>query len=77
MCLLFAKINFALTLLICQCASVDNNVYVTPIHEEQCEPPTSEKEDGKRYSAISAKQCSANEEKRIPKKLPEVKVSLS
>ncbi|RLN23112.1 DNA polymerase eta [Panicum miliaceum] len=53
--------------------SLDNNVYVTPIHEEQCELSTSEKEDGKRYSAISAKQCSANEEKRISKKLPEVK----
>jgi len=74
---LFAKINFALTLLICQCASVDNNVYGMPIHEEQCEPSISEQEDGKRYSGISAKQCSANEEKRIPKKLPEVKVSLS
>ncbi|CAO2178201.1 unnamed protein product, partial [Urochloa humidicola] len=37
--------------------SLDNNVYATPIHEEQCEPSTSEIEDGKRYSAISAKQC--------------------
>lgn len=53
--------------------SLDNNVHVTPIHEEQCEPSISEKEDGKRYSSISAKQCPANEEKRIPKKLPEVK----
>jgi DNA polymerase eta len=48
---------------------------VTAIHEEQCEPSASEKENGKRYSAISAKQCPANEEKRISKKLPEVKVS--
>ncbi|CAO2197555.1 unnamed protein product [Urochloa humidicola] len=63
----------ALTLLICQYASVDNNVYATPIHEEQCEPSTSEIEDGKRYSAISAKQCPTSEEKRISKKMPEVK----
>ncbi|RLM92482.1 DNA polymerase eta [Panicum miliaceum] len=54
--------------------SLDNNVYVTPSNEEQCEPSTSEKEDGKKYSAISAKQCSANEAKRISKKFPEVKV---
>jgi hypothetical protein len=74
---LFAKIIFSLTLLICQCATVDNNVYVTPSNEEQCEPSTSEKEDGKKYSAISAKQCSANEAKRISKKFPEVKVKLS
>ncbi|KAG2591768.1 DNA polymerase eta [Panicum virgatum] len=53
--------------------SLDNNVYGMPIHEEQCEPSISEQEDGKRYSGISAKQCSANEEKRISKKLPEVK----
>ncbi|XP_025815907.1 DNA polymerase eta isoform X2 [Panicum hallii] len=53
--------------------SLDNNVYVTPSNEEQCEPSTSEKEDGKKYSAISAKQCSANEAKRISKKFPEVK----
>lgn len=48
-----------------------------PIHEEQCQPSTSEKEDNNTNSgsAVSAKQCQANEEKRISKKLPEVKVS--
>ncbi|CAL4973971.1 unnamed protein product [Urochloa decumbens] len=53
--------------------SLDNNVYATPIHEEKREPSTSEKEDGERYSNISAKQCPTSEEKRISKKLPEVK----
>ncbi|CAL4947368.1 unnamed protein product [Urochloa decumbens] len=53
--------------------SLDNNVYATPIHEEKCEPSTSENEDGERYSDISAKQCPTSEEKRISKKLPEVK----
>ena len=48
-----------------------------PIHEEQCQPSMSEKEDNNAHSAsaISAKQRQANEEKRISKKLPEVKVS--
>ncbi|KAF8663748.1 hypothetical protein HU200_055073 [Digitaria exilis] len=47
--------------------SLDNQLNVTPIHGEQCEPSTSEKVDGKRYSA--------NEGKKISKKLPEVKAS--
>ncbi|TVT99347.1 hypothetical protein EJB05_16932 [Eragrostis curvula] len=50
-----------------------NNLYVTPIHEEQCEPSFSEKEDGDSVSVISAKQYPANEGKRTPKKLSEVK----
>lgn len=55
-------------------SSLDNNVVVTPIHEEQqCEPTTSEKEDNNRYSAVSTKQCPSNEEKKISKKSPEVK----
>ncbi|CAD6236720.1 unnamed protein product [Miscanthus lutarioriparius] len=55
--------------------SLDNDVFVKPIHEEQCQPSTSQKEDNNTHSAsaISAKQCQANEEKRISKKLPEVK----
>ncbi|KAJ1285465.1 hypothetical protein BS78_03G281500 [Paspalum vaginatum] len=53
--------------------SLDNNVFVTLIHEEQCEPSTSEKEDNNRYSEISTKQCPANEEKKNSKKSPGVK----
>ncbi|EES01500.1 hypothetical protein BDA96_03G325400 [Sorghum bicolor] len=55
--------------------SLDNDVFVKPIHEEQCQPSTSEKEDNNTHSVstISAKQCQANKEKRISKKLPEVK----
>ncbi|KAK3161988.1 hypothetical protein QOZ80_1BG0083900 [Eleusine coracana subsp. coracana] len=53
----------------------DNNIYMMPIHEEQCEPSFSEKEDSTSVSAISAKQCPANEENRPSKKLSEVKVN--
>jgi hypothetical protein len=74
-CLLFAV--FVCSLRIFQYFSVDNDVFAKPIHEEQCRPSTSEKEDNNIHSvsAISAKQCQANKEKRISKKLPEVKVS--
>lgn len=55
------------------------DVFVKPIHEEQCQPSTSEKEENNAHStsAISVKQSRANEEKRISKKLSEVKVSCS
>ncbi|ONM37765.1 DNA polymerase eta isoform X1 [Zea mays] len=55
--------------------SLDNDVFVEPIHEEECQPSTSEKEDDNNThsaSAFSAKKCRANEEKRISKKLPGV-----
>ncbi|XP_062206919.1 DNA polymerase eta isoform X2 [Phragmites australis] len=48
--------------------SPDNNVHVTPIHEEQCEPSFFKNEDSSSYSAISAKQCPSNDEKRMSKK---------
>ncbi|WVZ68781.1 hypothetical protein U9M48_017675 [Paspalum notatum var. saurae] len=51
----------------------DPSLDVTPIHEEQCEPSTSEKEDNNRYSAISTKQCPANEEKKNSMKSTGVK----
>lgn len=54
--------------------SLDNDVSVESINEEECQPSTSEKEDNNTHSAsaISAKQCQAIEEKRISKKLPGV-----
>jgi hypothetical protein len=72
--------NFCLFLLrIFQYFSVDNDVSVESINEEECQPSTSEKEDNNTHSAsaISAKQCQAIEEKRISKKLPGVQVSCS
>ena len=76
-CAYFLQFLFVPTLRIFQYFSVDNDVFVKPIHEEQCQPSTSQKEDNNTHSAsaISAKQRQANEEKRISKKLPEVKVS--
>ncbi|KAL6853407.1 hypothetical protein ACP4OV_019436 [Aristida adscensionis] len=51
--------------------SLGGNLDMTRIHEEQCEPSSSEKEDhDNSYTAI---QRQANEEKRMSKKLPEVK----
>jgi hypothetical protein len=78
-CLLFA-IFVCSYLRIFQYFSVDNDVFVEPIHEEECQPSTSEKEDDNNThsaSAFSAKKCRANEEKRISKKLPGVQVSCS
>ncbi|KAL6845184.1 hypothetical protein ACP4OV_024679 [Aristida adscensionis] len=51
--------------------SLGDNLDTTRIHEEQCEPSSSEKEDhDNSYTAI---QSQANGEKRMSKKLPEVK----
>ncbi|XP_037406687.1 DNA polymerase eta-like isoform X1 [Triticum dicoccoides] len=49
--------------------SVDNKLYMTPVHEERCES-SSMKEDCD--SSNSAKQCSSIEGKGLPKKLPKV-----
>lgn len=48
---------------------------MTPVHEEQCEPSSSKKEDCD--SSNLAKQCSAIEEKGVPKKLSKAKGACS
>uniref|UniRef100_A0A0D3EU66 DNA polymerase eta n=1 Tax=Oryza barthii TaxID=65489 RepID=A0A0D3EU66_9ORYZ len=53
--------------------SLGNKLYIAPNHEEHCEPSLSEKEDCGNNSNL-AKQCQIKEEKKVSKKLTEVKV---
>jgi DNA polymerase eta len=56
--------------------SLGNKLYIAPNHEEHCEPSLSEKEDYGNNSNL-AKQCQIKEEKKVSKKLTEVKVRCS
>uniref|UniRef100_A0A0D9YF67 DNA polymerase eta n=1 Tax=Oryza glumipatula TaxID=40148 RepID=A0A0D9YF67_9ORYZ len=55
--------------------SLGNKLYIAPNHEEHCEPSLSEKEDYGNNSNL-AKQCQIKEEKKVSKKLTEVKIIL-
>uniref|UniRef100_A0A0D3EU68 DNA polymerase eta n=1 Tax=Oryza barthii TaxID=65489 RepID=A0A0D3EU68_9ORYZ len=55
--------------------SLGNKLYIAPNHEEHCEPSLSEKEDCGNNSNL-AKQCQIKEEKKVSKKLTEVKIVL-
>ncbi|XP_006646338.1 DNA polymerase eta isoform X1 [Oryza brachyantha] len=56
--------------------SLGNKLYIAPNHEEHCEPSSSEKGDHGNNS-ILAKQSQAKEEKKMSKKLTEVKGTCS
>ncbi|BAS74421.1 Os01g0757800, partial [Oryza sativa Japonica Group] len=56
--------------------SLGNKLYIAPNHEEHCEPSLSEKEDYGNNSNL-AKQCQIKEEKKVSKKLTEVKGTCS
>uniref|UniRef100_A0A0D9V5V1 DNA polymerase eta n=1 Tax=Leersia perrieri TaxID=77586 RepID=A0A0D9V5V1_9ORYZ len=56
--------------------SLGNKLYITPNHEEQCEPSSSEKEDRGKNSNLD-KQHQVKEEKRMSKKLTDVKGTCS